>query len=145
MPWTKLQIGGIEMPKDEHYWKYRVFHEPSASEGIGHPVPMEALFLSDETTDEYTEASEVKGAFFVLRPEHDHHARVAMAAYAYSCRKELPHLAADIIGMIEALEWEEETGQHRDDLPIDSDDRMEDEHLGSSAVSYLRDKIEDVQ
>ena len=70
-----------------------------------------------------------------------------MAAYAYSCRKELPHLAADLIGMIESLEWEEETGQHRDDLPIDSSDRMDasGEHLGQGAVSYLRDKFEDVK
>ncbi len=131
------------MPKDEHYWKYRVFHEPPDEDDIGHPVPIEALYLTDEITDEWSSAKEVEGTFFVLRPEHDHHARVAIAAYAYSVRVELPHLAADLIGMIEGIEWEEETGQHRDDLPTDSNDSMDasGEHLGQAAVSYLKGKF----
>ena len=139
------------MPKDEHYWKYRVFHEPSAHEDIGHPVPVEALYLNvisdEDEVETWKELKEVEGSFFVLRPEKDHHARVAMAAYAYSCRKELPHLAADIIGMIESLEWEEETGQHRDDLPVTSEDRMDStgDHLNEATISYLRDKKEETK
>lgn len=137
------------MHKDTHYWKYRVFHEPLIDEDdvIGHPVEIEVTYLSNEMTGEWSEVEEVKGTFFVLRPENDHHARVAMAAYAYSCRKELPHLAADLIGMIESLEWEEETGQHRDDLPVTSEDRMDaaGDHLGETAISYLRDKSEETK
>ncbi len=134
------------MPKDEHYWKYRVFHEPSIDENdeIGHPVEMSAMYISVEP-DEWEDVKEVTGSFFVLRPENDHHARVAMAAYAYSCRKELPHLAADIIGMIDQLEWEEETGQHRDDLPVTSEDRMDasGDQLNEATISYLRDKTQE--
>ena len=138
------------MPKDEHYWKYRVFHEPSAHEDIGHPVPIYACHQvepDNEDLEYWATVKEVQGSFFVLRPEKDHHARVAMAAYAYSCRKEMPHLAADIIGMIEQLEWEEETGQHRDDLPMTSEDRMDatGDHLNEATISYLRDKKEETK
>ena len=132
------------MPDDKHYWKYRVYHEPESNKLIGHPVPVDAVFqakLLPNGEEEWKELEEVEGTFFVLRPENDHHARVAIAAYAYSCRKDLPHLAADLIGMIEALEWEEETGQHRDDFPIDSDDRVDEEgKLTEASVSYLHDR-----
>ena len=138
------------MPSDEHYWKYRVFHEPSAHEDIGHPVPIYACHQvepDNEDLEDWATVKEVQGSFFVLRPENDHHARVAMAAYAYSCRKELPHLAADLIGMIESLEWEEETGQHRDDLPVTSEDRMDasGDQLNEATISYLRDKKEETK
>ena len=137
--------------RDEHYIKYRVFHEPSDDvlddpEGIGHPVPVEAYYPSSiGKLGEWDEQplEEVDGLFFVLRPENDEFARVAMAAYAYACRREFPHLAADIIMMIEGLEWEEQTGQHRDDIPVDSDDYLDPsgEHLSDNVVTILRERI----
>jgi hypothetical protein len=105
--------------RDEHYVKYRVFHEPEDVGDLGHPVPIEAEYPmqidSHGTWSLIRSLEEVEGLFFVLRPENDHYARVAMAAYAYACRKEYPHLASDIIQMIEELEWQEETGQYGDD------------------------------
>lgn len=91
--------------KDEHYVKYRVFHEPDVLPSIerkyGHPVPVEAnyLFSEDSNFQTWEDLEEVEGTFFVLRPEGDEYARIALAAYAYSCRKEFPHLAADLIQM----------------------------------------------
>lgn len=97
--------------RDQHYWKYRVFREPATTGEIEHPVPIKAEYLDNEDGDweEWADLEEVDGTFFVLRPENDHHARVAMAAYAYSCRQEFPRLASDIIQMIEELEWEEDS------------------------------------
>jgi hypothetical protein len=38
--------------------------------------------------------------YFVLDLMHDIHARAALAAYAESCRREFPVLAADLDGMV---------------------------------------------
>lgn len=134
--------------RDEHYVKYRVFHEPSEiNENIGHPVPVEAIYATlihpDGTWVGEEILNEVEGLFFVLRPEQDHYARQAIAAYAYACRRTHPHLAADLIAMIESLEWEEETGQHRDDMPLESEDYLEGEHLSDNVVQMLKQRIPD--
>jgi len=138
--------------RDEHYDKYRVFYEPpdgAIEEDVGHPVPVKTEFMV--TSDDghgleiWAELEEAEGMFFVLRPENDIYARIAMATYAYACRQEFPHLAADLIVMIESLEWEEQTGMHRDDFPVDSDDYMESiggEHLADNVVEILRGKLE---
>lgn len=39
---------------------------------------------------------EVAGPTFTLLPDHDHHAKVAVRAYADSCESENPELAADL-------------------------------------------------
>lgn len=96
--------------KDELYEKYRVFYEPEEPGDVGHPVEVEASYRGPGLN--WFDLLEVDGAYFVLRPENDHHARVAMAAYAYSCRQEFPHLAVDIIQMIEGIEWEEANGEY---------------------------------
>lgn len=109
------------MPEDQFHWKYRVFHEPTDEEfdvaNIGHPVPMgEMTYLAYEDPNgvqSYQELEEVEGHFFVLRPDSDHHARVAMAAYAFSCRQEFPHLANDLMTILTDIDYEEITG----DLP----------------------------
>lgn len=38
--------------------------------------------------------------YYVLDLEHDKHAKAALAAYAKSCEKEYPKLAADLRGMV---------------------------------------------
>lgn len=133
--------------RDEHYWKYRVFHEPTPTQDIGHPVPIKASYLDYENKDEevWANLEEVEGNFFVLRPEGDHHARVAMAAYAYSCRKDFPNLAADILGIINMIEWEEETGQSQGDFPLERDDYLNPngEGLDDNVVQFLRRRFEE--
>lgn len=117
-----------------HYWKYRVFKEPVDQDvqdidSIGHPVPVDAQYLSAENEggfELWNTLEEIEGDFFLLRPESDHHARVAIAAYAYSCRIEQPELAADLILMVESLEWEEQTGQNRGDFPITAESMVGD-------------------
>jgi hypothetical protein len=137
--------------RDELYDKYRVFYEPhDVDADIGHPAPIKAEYLQvgedDHGIETWGELQEADGLHFVLRPEGDVYARIAMATYAYACRKEFPRLAADIIVMIEGLEWEEETGQHRDDFPMDRDDYMESiggEHLADNVVAILRGKLDE--
>lgn len=41
--------------------------------------------------------------YFVLDLNHDKHARKALKAYAKSCEKEYPHLAADLRKKLEEL------------------------------------------
>jgi len=139
--------------RDEHYVKYRVFYEPDdehMSNKLGHPVPMRAEFMVEEPyqgMETWADTSEVEGLFFVLRPENDNYARIAMAAYAYACRQDYPHLAVDIIQMIEGLEWEEATGQNRDDIPTSEEDYLNPEtgRLGDNVVTYIRRKFSDVK
>lgn len=38
--------------------------------------------------------------YFVLDPKHDRHARVALAAYAESVRRDYPHLSDDLRAMV---------------------------------------------
>lgn len=102
--------------KDELYVKYRVFYEPTDSDflvdEVGHPAPMEARFLQEDKDrfQVWADAKEVEGPYYVLRPREDHHARVAMAAYAYSCAREYPQLATDLLMIVNSIIWEEETG-----------------------------------
>jgi hypothetical protein len=139
--------------RDELYWKYRVFKEPFGKEDypdeelIGHPAEVDAKYKSVEDDgngfEVWADMDEVEGDFFVLRPEDDHHARVAMAAYAYSCSRDYPHLAADIVHMLNQISWEEETGQHRDDIPVEPEDYIdttdgEGDHLTANVVEFLR-------
>lgn len=82
--------------EDGLYEKYRVFREPELSYNHGHPVPLFGPhFVPDETGDPI-ELEEVQSFLFVLKPDSDPHARVALAAYAESVHNEKPHLAADL-------------------------------------------------
>lgn len=103
------------MPVDELYVKYRVFREPdhlTLKHDKLDPVPMHASFLTEENKEfeVWDEAEEIDGLFFVLRPETDHHARVALAAYIQSCYEEFPKLSADLDGMLQGANWIVDTG-----------------------------------
>jgi hypothetical protein len=49
---------------------------------------------------------EVGGFRFTLLPDHDPHARVALRAYAESCKDENHTLSRDLIGALDLLEEE---------------------------------------
>lgn len=49
--------------------------------------------------------SEVEVFTFVLKPNNDHHARVAIAAYAASCAIDKPLLSKDLYDLIGGDEW----------------------------------------
>lgn len=48
---------------------------------------------------------EVDAFVFVLKPNNDHHARVALAAYAASCAITKPQLSRELYGMLDDGEW----------------------------------------
>lgn len=91
---------------DELYAKYRVFREPL--ESSEHPVQLieGPTFLLD--TIEFGRVSvylnEVEEFTFVLKPDTDQHARVALAAYAESVRPFKPQLAKDLTEALELIE-----------------------------------------
>lgn len=72
------------------YDKYRVYHTDAIPADWG---------SSDELAD-----ARVDGFVFVLRPDHDYHARVALAAYMESVRGFNPTLAEDIGGALDLLD-----------------------------------------
>lgn len=130
--------------RDEHYVKYRVFREPTAHINIGHPVPINAEFLAEPENisgiETWEVLEEVDGAFFVLRPENDNYARIAIAAYAYACRQEFPHLAVDLIQMIEGIEWEESTGQYSNDQE-DYTEEPSGEQMSGNVIEMLKKRV----
>lgn len=71
------------------YDKYRVYF----SEGL--PPDWQGAAYRDAL---------VPGFVFVLRPDHDYHARVALAAYMESVRGFNPTLAEDIGGALDLLD-----------------------------------------
>lgn len=94
---------------DGVYIKYRVFREPEG-EGIEHPVEVDAQYLYkkyDEGTGVtemwHQELEEVTEFVFPLKPDTDHHARVALAAYAASVRVEKPSLASDLEDLLATM------------------------------------------
>lgn len=107
------------MPIDEYYDKYRVFREPD-HDRLQHdklnPVPFHAEFMAEETSEYevWEDAQEIEGFFFVLRPEKDHHARVALAAYIASCKEELPNLSADLEILLAGAYYRVESGEDPD-------------------------------
>lgn len=107
------------MPINEFYVKYRVFREPDHNT-LKHdqldPVPMHAQFLIEEDNnfEVWDEAEELDKFFFVLRPETDHHARVALAAYVQSCREEFPNLSADLDSVLQDINYQIDTGADAD-------------------------------
>lgn len=85
--------------------KYRVFHAPKYTDG--QPAEILATFVATsphglEITGRMTE---VESFVFVLKPNHDHHARVALAAYAASCARDKPQLAKDLKDLLDQDEW----------------------------------------
>lgn len=78
---------------DGLYSKYRVIREPENVEE--HPVKMDFMYQDEDGATRFAE--EVDDFVFVLKPETDFHARVAIAAYAASVSREKPILARDLL------------------------------------------------
>lgn len=83
--------------------KYRVFHDLDVGDERG--VEMDARFLPRNSPTAFVKAIEVKSFVFVLKPNNDHHARVAIAAYAASCAIDKPALSADLYDLLSQNEW----------------------------------------
>lgn len=98
---------------DELFPKYRVFREPEDDlpedrrppSDEGHPVRMIATYPAPLSRSGYELAEEVQGFLFVLKPDSDHHARVALSAYAASVAPFKPGLAKDLRDVLS--EWGE--------------------------------------
>ena len=89
---------------DGLYPKYRVFKEPE--EANEHPVSIEASWSSraiGEGSMKHGKLDEVASFIFPLKPDTDSHARVALAAYAWSIRDEKPHLSADLLDLLDDI------------------------------------------
>ena len=89
-----------ELVEDGLYEKYRVFKEPENAPQ--HPVPVVTSFYDFEGAKQ--ELEEVEGFIFPLKPDTDPHARVALAAYAWSIQSEKPFLSADLLGVLSEYE-----------------------------------------
>lgn len=89
-------MGKKAKDQDGLYEKYRVFKEPDDAET--HPVQVDAFWMKSRT--KRIELEEVEDFVFVLKPDTDPHALVALSAYAMSVKKDKPHLAADLWSVI---------------------------------------------
>lgn len=100
-----------DVEEDGLYYKYRVFKEPERdSQGYPpteHPVPIDPptwrrryLGKDDSNFNLLEELEEVTDFIFPLKPDTDHHARVALAAYAASVSEEKPRLAKDLFRVL---------------------------------------------
>lgn len=101
--------------EDGLYYKYRVFREPDDVDT--HPIPMTAYYRRHgdrhfewPNEDPVGYAKEVTDFIFPLKPDTDHHARVALAAYAVSVSEEKPHLARDLFDVLRDMMEEVEKG-----------------------------------
>ena len=87
------------------YPKYIVYLWPSDS--FDDEPQLRADYLADVTVgpdgqgEVWFEMEQPKGFLFVLKPDTDQHARVALAAYAESVRPSNPRLAEDLDGVLE--------------------------------------------
>lgn len=109
------------MPEhDRLYDKYRLFYEPNDDTPDGHPVKVMANYFVglDLPSGDRNGAGEIwhplqeaEGFYFVLRPETDEHARVALAAYAQSCLGKFPRLSDDLFDVLDSM-----NGGPHDDL-----------------------------
>ncbi len=82
------------------YPKYVVYRWPEGS--FGDEPEIRADYLADVSVgpegkgEVWFEMEQPKGFLFVLKPDSDQHARVALAAYAESVRPTDPTLASDL-------------------------------------------------
>lgn len=88
----------IEEPRGL-YFKYRVFREPD--DVVSHPAEIQATYETDDWRSAVLE--EVKEFIFPLKPDTDHHARVALAAYAFSVAIDDPQLAEELLDILSDL------------------------------------------
>ncbi|KKM76511.1 hypothetical protein LCGC14_1379270, partial [marine sediment metagenome] len=88
----------VELEEDGLYFKYRVFKEPD--DVYSHPTSMMAFYTIKGAEMITKLAKEVSSFIFVLKPDTDHHARVALAAYAKSVAIEKPRLHNDLMEIL---------------------------------------------
>ncbi len=93
---------GLIPERDDLHIKYRVFREPQDTTD-DHPVEMTATYEIDDGFNT-AQAEELTRFVFVLVPESDYHARVAIAAYAASVERDRPALASDLMDVL-AMGW----------------------------------------
>jgi len=109
-----VKIEGMGSDPDGLYEKYRVFKEPTrdsqGNEPPEHPVSLDpptwlsVMRSAVPTTPDFQiieQLEEVTDFVFVLKPSTDHHARVALAAYAWSCREDSPQLFSDLLDVLD--------------------------------------------
>lgn len=84
----------LDPDPDGLYAKYRVFREPDNVLEGDHPVGVDAVYRNEKGIEDFME--EVKEFVFVLKPDSDPHAKVALAAYAQSVSREKPLLSLDL-------------------------------------------------
>lgn len=61
--------------------------------------------MEEPTHDSQGAMEAVESFVFVLKPNHDHHARVALSAYAASCAIDKPQLSKDLYDLLSQDEW----------------------------------------
>lgn len=107
-------IDNLPEKEDGLYYKYRVFKEPDDVDT--HPYPMTTYYAlpMDRDVNRFEDpiryAKEVTDFIFPLKPDTDHHARVALAAYAVSVSEEKPQLARDLFQVLRDMMEEVEEG-----------------------------------
>lgn len=84
--------------------KYRVFRVPSE---VHFPAEVDLLPTVEFDDGEQMSLPEVTAFVFVLKPNNDRSARVALAAYAESCKLEKPMLSKDLYDLLSQDEWGE--------------------------------------
>lgn len=84
--------------------KYRVFRIPGHLARLPNTLNVAPIIEFDDDGD-VAELEEVDAFVFVLKPNHDHHARVALSAYAASCAIEKPQLSKDLYDLLSQDEW----------------------------------------
>lgn len=103
---VKIEELDESVEPDGLYAKYRVFKEPEDVDE--HPVEVQAewrVLNEDGWVRNQGVLEEVSTFIFPLKPDTDRHARVALAAYAWSVKNEKPELHTDLMSMLEFLEY----------------------------------------
>lgn len=110
-----VKVDGIDRvtEPDGLFEKYRVFKEPRR-DSQGNPPPEHPVSLDPPTWlsvipgegeapvyQIVEQLEEVREFVFVLKPGTDQHARVALAAYAWSCRDDSPELFGDLLDILD--------------------------------------------
>lgn len=97
MDTLESKVDAVLEEEDGLYYKYRVFKEPKGVGDLSHPVRILATWGLGRPPQKVEEVQEFT---FTLKPDTDHHARVALAAYAKSVAQEKPRLHDDLMEVL---------------------------------------------
>jgi hypothetical protein len=90
--------------EDWLYEKYRVFKEPD--DVYEHPAQVQCIYLSTgllaDGDDVWYPMEEVQDFFFVLKPDTDKYALIALKTYAALVEEEYPQLSQDLLSALSA-------------------------------------------